>query len=248
MDIINAYWDKRNLGIDVYEIRLNKTDLLNLSEVVNFISSDKFKNSYLTIKMPVSNLEALHALEAIGFQFMETQFHMGKLLNNYETPRLLSRVITPLEQREITKDEECWSAITDLITEDMFYTDRIYLDPMLSKGISYKRYRNWIIDSVKDPDSHLFVYYYKEKPISIGFIKIDQYKKIVYDLLEGIFEQYQNSGLGFSVFDCALKSYQRIGIKKLKTAISSNNPAILKLDLLFGYIIEKEEYVLRKFH
>lgn len=248
MDIISASWDKRNLGVDVYEIRLNKIDLLNLSEVINLISSGKFKNSYLTIKIPVSNLDALHALEAIGFQFMETQFHMGKSLNHYETPKLLSRVIVPLKQQEIVKNEDSWRAITNLMTDNMFHTDRIYLDPKLTSGISCKRYKNWIIDSVKDQDSHLFVYYYKDNPIGISFIKIDKYKKIVYDLLEGIFEKYQNSGLGFSVFDCALKSYQGIGIKKLKTSISSNNPSILKLDLVFGYIIEDEEYVLRKFN
>ena len=94
----------------------------------------------------------------------------------------------------------------------------------------------------------MYLYSYKNSPIGFGFIKINQEKKVVYDLLEGIFEKYQDSGFGYMMFDCALKSYQSLGMESLETSISSNNPSILKLDLTFGYTIEKEEYVLRKFN
>ncbi len=248
MEIIEAYWEKRNLSTDTYEIRLDNSDLNSMSDVMKNISLAKYKNAYLIIKMPVSNVKALHLLEDNGFRFMETQFHMKKSLKNYETPPLVSRLKNVLEQREIDKDKESWKAVVDLMTDNMFYTDRIYLDPKLEKGTSCRRYQNWIMDSVTDADSRLFVYYYKGAPIGFGFVKINQEKKIIYDLLEGIFEKYQDSGFGYMMFDCALKSYQKLGVDKLETAISSNNPSILALDQTFGYIIEKEEYVLRKFN
>ncbi|WP_096022730.1 GNAT family N-acetyltransferase [Campylobacter lanienae] len=252
MEIIEAYWEKRNLGVDTYEIRLNNNDLNNILDIIEEIFSDKYKNAYLIIKMPVSNLRALHALEDNGFRFMETQFHMKKSLINYETPKIVSKIISRLKnvlkQKEISKDAESWRAVVDLMTDNMFYTDRIYLDPELEKGTSCNRYQNWIMDEVNNINSHLFVYYYKDAPIGFGFVKIDQEKKVIYDLLEGIFEKYQNAGFGYMMFDCALKSYKNQGLDKLETSISSNNPSILKLDQIFGYTIVKEEYVLRKFN
>ena len=248
MEIIEAYWEKRNINVDTYEIRLNINDLYDISNIVKHISSDKYKNAYLIIKMPVSNIKALHFLEDNGFRFMETQFHVKKILKDHDTPKLLSRLKNILEQREINKDKKSWKAVTDLMTDSMFYTDRIYLDPKLKKGTSCRRYKNWIMDLVEDSNSHLFVYYYKDIPVGFGLVKIDYEKKIVYDLLEGIFEKYQNNGFGYMMFDLALKNYQKLGIEKLETCISSNNQSILSLDLMFGYTIEKEEYVLRKFN
>lgn len=248
MEIIDAYWEERNLGFKTYEIRLSKNDFDNVSEIIKNFSEDKFRNAYLVLKMPVSNIAALHCLEDNGFRFMETQFHMSKFLKNYETPQQISRLKNVLEQQEIEKEERNWKTVVDMMTENMFYSDRIYLDSKLPKGTSCKRYQNWIMDFVNDIEAHLFLYSYKGIPIGFGFVKIDQEKKVVYDLLEGIFEKYQDSGFGYMMFDCALKSYQKLGVEKLETSISSNNPSIVNLDLTFGYTIVKEEYVLRKFN
>ena len=72
-------------------------DLNNILDIIEEIFSDKYKNAYLIIKMPVSNLRALHALEDNGFRFMETQFHMKKSLINYETPKIVSKIVSRLK-------------------------------------------------------------------------------------------------------------------------------------------------------
>ena len=83
--------------------------------------------------------------------------------------------------------------------------------------------------------------------MGFGLVKMSTETKIVDDLLEGIFEKYQDMGLGCMMFDTALRSYQNYGMKKLSTCISSNNPAIVNLDLAFGYSIRRQEYILRKY-
>ena len=193
-------------------------------------------------------MKALHYLEDNGFHFMETQFHVSKSLQNYITPKFKFCLKNPLEQREIEKDEKKWKAIIALMTDDMFHTDRIYLDPKIQKGISCKRYQNWIMDLVYDPESHLYVYLQQSDLIGFGVVKINYAEKVVDVLLEGILEKYQRKGFGCRMYDCALKSYQNLGLEKLETARSSNNVSILNLDHAFGYKIEKAEYVLRKFN
>ena len=242
MKIINATWEKRNLGCDAYEIQIERKDLKNFSSIMSELKKQDFSGAYVTVKMPVGNLEALHALEDDGFRFMETQFHMVRDLINYETPELISRLKNILEQKEVEKNDVSWRSIVNLMTSDMFYTDRIYLDPKLKSGTSCKRYQNWIMDLVHNPEAHLFVYNHKEVPIGFGLVKMNSETGIVDDLLEGVFEKYQDSGLGFMMFDIALKSYQRYGMRKLETSISSNNPAIINLDLVFGYSIAEEEF------
>jgi RimJ/RimL family protein N-acetyltransferase len=248
MKIIDAYWEKRNLGLDAYEICLDNDDVKKLDEIIKIVSSDKYNKAYLVIKMPVPNIEALHYLEDNGFSFMEIQFHMVKSLKNYTLPVAEPHLKHFLEQREIKKYEEDWKAFVDLMTDNMFHSDRIYLDPKWAKGTSCKRYKNWIMDLVNNPESHLFAYYHQDIPVGFGLIKINEKNKIADILLEGIFEQYQGQGFGYRMVDCALKKYQNLGIEKVETARSSNNLPMLNLDYLFAFKIKKLEYVLRKFN
>lgn len=248
MKVIEAFWEKRNVGVETYEIILDNSDITDLSKVIEHISSNKYNEAYLVIKLPAPNVAALHYLEDNGFHFMEAQFHMKKSLQNYITPKFKSCQKNTLEQREIEKKAEKWKDIIALMTNDMFHTDRIYLDPKIKKGVSCKRYQNWIMDLVHDSESHLYVYYHKDAAIGFGVVKINYEKKVVDVLLEGIFEKYQQKGFGYQMYDCALKSYQNLGLENLETARSSNNVPILNLDHAFGYKIEKAEYVLRKFN
>ncbi len=247
MQIIDAFWEKRNIGVDAVEMRVSVDDLSDIRSIVDRINSDEFTGKYVTIKLPTGNLEIVHALENIGFRFMETQFHMEKSLVDYEPPATLAKMRNALVQQYIEKTEQAWHSVTDLMSDDMFHTDRIYLDPKLVRDTSCRRYRNWIMDLVNDPNAHLFLYTFKDSPVGFGLVKMDPETHIVDDLLEGIFEQYQNTGFGFMMFDLALKYYQQHGMNKLITSISSNNQPIVNLDLFFGYTIASQEYVLRKF-
>ena len=77
MKIVKAVWEKRNLGYDAYEIVLDKRDLKKGAEsILEDLRAQNFYHAYVTIKMPVGNLNVLHALEDVGFRFMETQLYL----------------------------------------------------------------------------------------------------------------------------------------------------------------------------
>jgi len=247
MEVINAIWEKRNIEVDAYEIRLSCSDCLRPCDVFSELRKDKYKKSYVTIKVPVNHIDLLHQLEDFGFRFMEMQFHVAKNLLHYKAPDKISSLKMDIKQKEIAKTISEWKDVTNLIDEDMFHTDRIYVDPKLKFGTSCKRYKNWMMDLVGKPDYHLFLYYDDKTPIGFGLVCFDNLNKKVYVVLEGIFTKYQHMGYGSKMFDVALTSYAQKGFESLETCISSNNFPIIKIDLLFGYSIIDEVYVLRNY-
>lgn len=246
MKIIEASWEKRNLGRDCFEVTLDKSDLLNCPKIIEELSSPVYQKCYLVLKMPVGNLEFLHSLEDFGFRFMENQFLLSKDLSEYESPVILNNSF--VSRVEIKKEVDAWEEIIDLISVDMFNTDRIYLDPQLENSVSSKRYKNWIRDLVSNPDAHLFATYENDKIIGFGIDIWNEKKKIVRGLLGGIFSDKIESGYSFYLWDQSLKFNKNHGFKKFVTSISSNNARVLDIYMYFGYKIYNQYYVLRKIY
>ena len=247
MKIINATWEKRNLGTDAYEILLSNEDCINSEQVFIELSKEKYQKSYVVIKMPIMQIKMLHELENIGFRFMESQLCMVKQLGVYnQSEKNILRDID-ITQREIDKNLSDWKNIVGLIDVGMFYTDRIYLDPQFDATVSCERYKNWIMDLVDKPNYHMFVYCNATDIIGFGVVMFDYENKKVQTVLEGIFKKYQHLGYGKKMLLLALDSYKKKGFLYQETTISSNNIPIMKLDAFFGYKVFKETYVLRKY-
>ena len=69
MHLINAHWEKRNLGLSVAEVSFEK------GETIRQIDSSLFKEyDYIVAKVPSGEISLLHDLEKIGFRFLESQF------------------------------------------------------------------------------------------------------------------------------------------------------------------------------
>lgn len=247
MKIVHATWENRNLGCEAYEIALDRSDMKNFDATLQEIRAQDFSGAYVTLKMPVGDLKALHALEDDGFRFMETQFRVGRSLQNYETPDILKRYQNLLTREEVPKIKSEWQKVIDLITPDMFTTDRIYLDPKLKPGMSCTRYKNWIADSVDKDGLFLFVYQKESEPIGFGFYRFDRQKQTGEGILGGAFEKYQNGLYGLVLHDLYNRENKKIGLKHNSVTVSSNNLNMMKCYNLFGYIIEDSCFVLRKF-
>lgn len=246
MKIIKATWENRNLGCDAYEIKIEWKDFKNFQEVIDELKRQDFSGAYVTVKMPVGNLKALHALEDAGFRFMETQFSLKLDLTNYETPKMLLPFLREFERIEVEKTKEAWQKIVDMITPDMFTTDRIYLDPLLPQGVSCVRYKNWMMDLVERPDAHLFVCKDGKDVLGYGLDIYDEKKKTVYGLLGGVFEKFQGEGYGLLQWDHGFRENKKKGFVSFGTEISSNNQSVMDVYMFFGNKITKQVYVLRK--
>ena len=76
MKIVHATWEKRNFGRDAYEVTLDRKDMDDVSAVIGTLSDARFNETYVCVKLPVGNLKIVHALEDLGFRFLETQLSL----------------------------------------------------------------------------------------------------------------------------------------------------------------------------
>lgn len=243
MKIIEATWEKRNFGMDTYEISLDKKDLRNFDDAYQKIKSQNFKNSYVVIKMPVGNLEALHKLEDDGYRFLETQL---SLVDHFEPLDSEASILSNQEDVKteiLPKEKSEWEQIINKITPGMFDTDRVSLDPKLGKEIACKRYKNWCLDLFEKPNTNLYIKKINDVVFGFSIDVVDEKTGVVDALIGGNFEEFKNMGLGGIMLNDAKK------IKaNRKTTVSTNNLPILKLHQHCGRVIYKERYVLRKIY
>lgn len=243
MKIIEATWEKRNFGMDTYEISLDKKDLRNFDDAYQKIKSQNFKNSYVVIKMPVGNLEALHKLEDDGYRFLETQL---SLVDHFEPLDSEASILSNQEDVKteiLPKEKSEWEQIINKITPGMFDTDRVSLDPKLGKEIACKRYKNWCLDLFEKPNTNLYIKKINDVVFGFSIDVVDEKTGVVDALIGGNFEEFKNLGLG-SVMLAEAKNLKA----NRKTAVSTNNLPILKLHQHCGRVIYKERYVLRKIY
>jgi hypothetical protein len=244
MKIIDAYWEKRNIGMDASEIIIEKKDLLDKDNVLSTIRNIIVDPKYIVIKIPVSELSFLHSLEKIGFNFMECQYQISRNLKDYSPPEVFSSLLEEVTTVSIDKNSQQLNWLLGNIETDMFSTDRIYLDPTFPSGTASLRYKNWIKDIFFNDQTMCFNVIKNNVSVGFGIAKIDECKGDVQNILGGCWKSYQGLGLG-PAFIHAPFLYFRNKAKRIITNISSNNIAVFRLYSLFSYRVDKACYVLR---
>ena len=79
MEIKEAFWEKRNLGIDVCEIIISKSD--TEEKISNNLDKLKSNFKYLVAKVPINNIDSLFLLQRKNFKFIEQIFICSHNLN-----------------------------------------------------------------------------------------------------------------------------------------------------------------------
>ena len=242
MKIINATWERRNFGMDAFEISVEKKDLKDHDEIFRRINEQNFKNAYVLIKIPVGDIKLVHALEDAGFRFLETQFtltsHFTPRAEDLEMAEMIDSVATVTET--ILKDKDEWEKIIQKITVGMFDTDRVSLDPALGLDVSCKRYQNWCRDLFNNPNSVMHVTKLNDDIIGFGIDILNETTGNYEGVLGGMFENAKNGVYG--------ANWITQPFVKMKTSVSSNNLPVLRIHQFCGRIVSKERYVLRKIY
>lgn len=239
MKIINATWEKRNLGLDVIEIEFEPND--NVKSINNLHG---LKADYFVVKLPIKNLLLAHEIEDDGFRFMETQFNLSlDLTKDIKGPSYLKKISEKVTYREIN-NQRSFEEILDRIDEKMFDTDRVSLDYILPKNTILKRYKGWIKDEFA---KNSIICELLRGKASIGFFLLKKRNAETMDsILAGIFSKYKKLGLGFAVIEKHVEFSRKNNFKKVVTRVSSNNLVSLKMHLELGYEIKGLNYVFRK--
>ncbi len=241
MKIIDAVWEKRNLGINVIEIQTEQTDsLIDIENTLKSLSAE-----YMVVKIPVGNFEMMVFLEEQGFHFIEC------LLKTEGDEKTYLQIPSYAQIPAIQKlNKKCtYSKMDNMdlntlygeIRKSLFTTDRIYLDPYFKKEQAAFRYEMWIKDEIENGSAEAFKVEYQKD--TVGFFVHRQIEEGVYQgILMGVYGDYMDTGFGYIV---DLKEREE-HIKKSRRSIgyiSSNNISRCKLSFSEPSILTDIQYV-----
>jgi hypothetical protein len=230
MKIIDAFWEKRNLGIESKEIILSNSDSLSdIESVLNSLLSARY---YIVVKIPIRKPDFIRFLTEKGFYFVESLFEVSLHIPDFKLPESLKKFDEMLKYRKLTSREDL-ERLSIEIKKGIFTTDRIALDPIFGIDISSVRYINWLKDELLK-GSEIFEISFKENPIA--FFTLKNISEGKYDnFLAGMYHNESNIGFGFSILSKPLIELKNRQAKYYITHISSNNLAVMRLYFYFGF-------------
>ena len=237
MQIIDASWEKRNLGQDVLEIVLDSDDSKkNLNclkdELLDCIKLHKA--SYVVMKFDSKDRTLLQLPFLCGFSFSETQLlfcgvlksaliHANNVLrgknNFYAVPK---------------SSAEDFNFIATEIKKGLFKTDRIALDPEFGVEIANVRYANWLLDLKNSQNRLLSMVYMNKKPIGYELATFNGCE--ISAIHGGLLSDYQKLPIGLMEMASLVVSYEP-NFKTHFVTVSSNNLPVIRGWQYFGYQI-----------
>lgn len=229
MKIIDAYWEKRNLGVDVAEFEINGDE--PISEIKKSITENEKNYNY--VKVPIEKMNLYNLMSELGYSFVEESFHLFHDLKTIPINSLHKRISDCVSS--LPMDDSDIDELFSEIRKGMFRTDRIALHPDFGIEKANLRYINWIKDEL---DRGTEVYKLKYKNDNIGFFVYKEIDNgVYYPFLAGMYQKYINSGLGINIVIKPIQETIRRNGRCNFTYVSSNNTASLMSNIAFGYRI-----------
>lgn len=236
MRIVNAVWEKKNLGVNAYELSIETGD--NIDEVKQQI--ENIDGDYIVIKVPSDLSEFNSIVQELGFLYIEDLIHVEHDLKEVERNRIIQRLYDETTYREMT-DEDFEQLITE-IKDGMFDSDRISNDPHFGKEKAANRYINWSKD-LRNKGARFYAIRYRDD--STGFVVLDTKDQITYSsILGGGYQKYRKSGIG--IIQKEQEITKALGGKRVVTTVSSNNVGQFKALIMNGYKPYSIEHVFVK--
>ena len=234
MKVIDAIWEKRNLGLTTVEITVENDDKLELvSEQLKSMTSD-----YVVVKLPVGRVDISFLLSKMRYVFIEG---MNRISHNLKTVELSDDKMKTVEDTQLTPiNKDDLELILKNVRTGMFTTDRIALDPYFTIDQAANRYVEWIKDEV-NRESELYNVIYKHQ--KAGFIGVRKSGDGYHDFISGIYEGFTGKGLAICMTYRTIEEARNKGAKFLTTDISCNNIASLQSRYKCGFTVVETTYV-----
>jgi hypothetical protein len=239
MKIIDAYWEKRNLGVETKEVIVENSDT---ADMINSGLSTLDNAEYVICKVPICRFDVYRLLTNHNFIFMECSINMVLDVNRVVISPLQKRINMQVSYRELVEQNE-FENVFQQIKKGLFDSDRVFLDPFFSKEQAANRYVYWIEDELKI-GSQLYEITYKEKPV--GFFTFKQLNENTYfPFLTGLYPP-QITGIGCCIVQKPAEEVLKRNGKYISTHISTNNSAIHKCLIQIGFISNDVKYIFIK--
>jgi GNAT superfamily N-acetyltransferase len=237
MKIIDATWEKRNLGVSCTEVIVEDGDDYQLVERKLI----ELNSNYMVVKIPIKRLDFAQMLSNNNFTCVETLFELKYTLNDSKTVKDLKYSILYSQMNEGDIEN-----LYNQIERGMFNSDRVFLDHHFTKKQAFNRYVGWVKDEL-EMGSSLFKNIYNGD--QIGFFGVKKKEKgVFHQFLVGMYPEYQKKGMGASLVMNAIDYAREQGGSFFSTTVSSNNLPSLKLHLSCGLLPDSACYVYTKFN
>jgi hypothetical protein len=238
MKIVDAVWEKRNLGLKVFELTIQEEDIYLNEQIEQF----ELKSDYVVIKLPIVLNRHLTSLQDLGYQFIEQLTINSHLAVVPKLTPIMNRFLGKLSC-QIAKSDEV-DLIRHEIDSDLFDTDRVSLDPKFSKQDASNRYLGMISDEIEQNGK---IYVIKFNEMVVGFFTLHMsLQNIAYCNLGGIFKNFQNLGFGIFLNYFQICITRDLGGEQTITAYSSNNVGAFAVHQMFDYKVIEQYYVFIK--
>ena len=235
MEIIDAFWEQRNLGISCSEITADTGDTVKgMLEALALLTSQ-----YQVIKLPVSRYDLMRVVEQHGFSFIEGSMNVVHNLKNIDRSGIQKRLNDSVCYEEM--DEFDISRLYAELQKGVFITDRIYLDTFFSKEQAAQRYVYWLEDEVSR-GAQLYKVSFKNQ--SMGFFVFKETNNGgCYPFLAGLYESAKIPGIGNVLLYKIIEEASLRSLKFISSRISTNNLPVVKVHISEGFAITNINYV-----
>jgi len=236
MQIIDAFWEKENLGVTSKEVVIDLNDSVDVVRTGLATLNDQ----YIVVKIPASQFDIANLVQNMGYRFVEEMIEVEHDLHEVKRNRILQRLYDSLDYREMNVSDV--EMLYSEIDKGLFSSDRISNDPHFSPELSARRYKNWIRSMLND-GAIPYVMSYKGEPA--GFIVLTTKDRVVYhSVLGGGYEKFRKTGLGMVQKEQEI--VKLLGGKLLMTKVSSNNVNQFRALLANGFTVNKINHVFVK--
>jgi len=236
MKIIDAIWEKENLGVTSKEVLVDLTDSVNDVK----IGLANLNDQYIVVKVPASQFGITTLVQDMGYRFVEEMIEVEHDLHEVKRSRILQRLYDSLDYKVM--DSSDIETLYSEVDKGMFSTDRISNDPHFSAELSARRYKNWI-KSMLNSGGIPYVMSYKGEPA--GFIILTTKDRIVYhSVLGGGYEKFRKTGLGMVQKEPEI--VRLLGGKFVSTNVSSNNVNQCRALLANGFTVRNINHIFVK--
>lgn len=235
MKIIDATWEKRNLGVTCVEATIEPADTLagirqQLAEATA---------QYMVVKLPAGRADAMFALSELGYTFIEAGIHVTWKVVPLELSGLQRRMADSTGHVLMNDADKqvLWSELRKGIHD----TDRVALDPHFARERAAERYVGWIQDELaRGTDVYKLTY----KDQAIGYFTMKHLGDgVYYPFLGGMYESHQSSGMGFLVAYKPMCEVAARGGRSISTHISTNNDRAIRIHVSLGFSFGQVTYV-----
>lgn len=239
MKAVDAVWEKRNLGVTCMEFHVEASD--EEADISGFLDSIE-ERQYMVAKIPSYKHEAIRLVQQRGYFFSETALHLTNDLKKFQIPEKLLRICSKCSFKLM--NEYDINRLYSEIDNNIFITDRVYLDPFFTAEQAANRYKGWVSDLIIAGNFPYKVEYNGEH---IGFFLNKEKSPGVYDgILAAVYKEFEGSGMGLCVQYAGLDFARQSGARKYLGHISANNPAVMRVLTTLGFEISDIEYVFVK--